>query len=372
MRKTLLVLTSALVLGNSFGAHAQNHVVPTYPLLPGSSINPTGFTPPDISGLSRYAVTDLGTLDGTVGDSTASAINKFGQIVGESNTPYVEVPAFLYSGGHMYDITPFAPNAADALGINDRGEVVGWIQDDDTNFTLHGFVYEGGQTYDLLPLGIARAVAINNSGEIVGENLSNNVVVFRYKDGQIHILATLGTSSSNLYSTVGFNNRGQVADTEFARNNSSGYHAFLYSGSQSRDLGTLGSDSGLNSSAVGINDHGQVVGSSEVVPNVTHAFLYSGAKMQDLGTLGGTNSYALGINNLGEVVGSFDIAGSYMSHGFVYIGGRTFDLNNLLAANPVGWIITEADGVNEAGQIAATGVLTGGPEHALLLTPVGR
>jgi hypothetical protein len=37
---------------------------------------------------------------------------------------------------------------SEALGINDIGEVVGWIQNDDTNFTQEGFIYEGGQTVD--------------------------------------------------------------------------------------------------------------------------------------------------------------------------------------------------------------------------------
>jgi probable HAF family extracellular repeat protein len=99
--------------------------------------------------------------------------------------------------------------------------------------------------------------------------------------------------------------------------------------------------------------------------------------MQDLGTLGGTNSYALGINNLGEVVGCSSPNGSNATLvseatlAFVYSAGQMYDLNKLLVASRAGWTLTEADGINDVGQIAVTGLSTDGKTiHALLLTPV--
>jgi chitinase len=281
----------------------------------------------------------------------------------------------------MHDLTAGSLDHFDslALGINDRGEVVGYFIDDGPNpFTQDGFLYKAGQTLDLFPLGISVASAINNSGQMVGESALNSAfpnsgVVFRYEHGQILFQATLG----NPVRAFGINNRRQVVGDGYLF----GYfvsHAFLYSGGQIQDLGALGSDSSLNSSvAFGINDHGQIVGSSDIVPNVSHAFLYSGGKMRDLGTLGETNSYALGINNRGKVVGCSSPTGSNATLGtsgllpFVYIAGQMVDLNELLVANPAGWIIIEADSINDAGQIAVTGVTPSGLiAHALLLSPV--
>jgi hypothetical protein len=48
-----------------------------------------------------------------------------------------------------------------------------------------------------------------------------------------------------------------------------------------------------------------------------------------------------------------------------------YDLNKLLVANPAGWTLAEAVGINDFGQIAVTGFSSDGHTvHALLLTPV--
>jgi hypothetical protein len=48
-----------------------------------------------------------------------------------------------------------------------------------------------------------------------------------------------------------------------------------------------------------------------------------------------------------------------------------YDLNKLLVASRAGWTLIEADGINDVGQIAVTGLSTDGKTiHALLLTPV--
>ncbi len=79
-------------------------------------------------------------------------------------------------------------------------------------------------------------------------------------------------------------------------------------------------------------------------------------------------SEADAINDLGQVVGYSEIIpGKYDQHAFLYSNSTMTDLNSLIA--PVsGWILQEATGINNAGQITGNGVYNGQAE-AFLLTP---
>lgn len=141
-------------------------------------------------------------------------------------------------------------------------------------------------------------------------------------------------------------------------------HAWSYT---ITDLGPL--DGHNRSEAYGISSNGQVAGLSlnfgiDGLP--PRAFLYSNGAMTDLGTLGG-DSFGYGINNAGEVVGRSEI-NSQRSAAFLYSNGVMTDLNTLI--DPAsGWILGEARGINDAGQIVGFGLASGGV-HAFLLTPV--
>lgn len=85
----------------------------------------------------------------------------------------------------------------------------------------------------------------------------------------------------------------------------------------------------------------------------------------DLGFLDSSvdDSIARDINKLGQVVGSSAVTfpdGVYEYHGFLYdTAGGMVDLNTLI--DPAsGWLITDAEGINGAQQIAAT-ACRGGP-----------
>ena len=87
----------------------------------------------------------------------------------------------------------------------------------------------------------------------------------------------------------------------------------------------------------------------------------------DLDTFGGTQSSATGINNLGQVVGTASFPGDALSHAFLYSNGTMTDLNNQLPANS-GWIvISQANSINDNGQVAGTGITSSGFTHAFLL-----
>src|SRR5512132_2897663 len=94
--------------------------------------------------------------------------------------------------------------------------------------------------------------------------------------------------------------------------------------------------------------------------------------MTDLGTLvGGTSSVAFGINNRGDVVGESDTTGDTASqHAFLFSHGRMTDLDKLIPAGS-GITLFAANGINDNGQIAASGRTSDGEVHAFLLTPGG-
>src|SRR5262249_52696313 len=75
-----------------------------------------------------------------------------------------------------------------------------------------------------------------------------------------------------------------------------------------------------------------------------------------------------GINNAGQVVGSSGMAGAMATHAFLYRDGALTDLNDLIPPD-AGWVLSDASGINDAGQIVGYGSHNGFCNHAFLLTP---
>lgn len=123
-----------------------------------------------------YTVNGYVTL--TLGGRSADArsINNKGTVVGSADTPtYLEDAAFVYKDGIIKNlgIGPGGHRYSGALDVNDLDDVVGFYVA--SNDYYHGFVARGGdQIIDLNTLvdgsacELGAAVAINNSGRIVG------------------------------------------------------------------------------------------------------------------------------------------------------------------------------------------------------------
>ena len=109
-----------------------------------------------------------------------------------------------------------------------------------------------------------------------------------------------------------------------------------------------------------INATGEVAGYCTNGANEL-AFLYTDGVMTDLGTLpGATQSNATGINDNGQVVGN--------SGGpFLYSDGVMTNLNSLISPSS-GWVLQQANGINDAGQFTGYGTFDG-QQEAFLLTP---
>jgi probable HAF family extracellular repeat protein len=329
-----------------------------------------------------YTITDLGTLgyNTTVG----YGINANGQIAGRSylqqTVPVTQgcpprhkcfahvYHAFLWSNGTIMDLGTLGGTFSEARALDSTGDVVGTSTLSGTSFTpTHAFLDHNGHMTDLGTLGgsCSYAYGMNDVGEVVGQACTtSNQDAFLYSGGKMIDLGALGALGS---SANGINNSHQVVGSSEVANGS-GLHAFLWRNGTMTDLGTLG---GSTSIAYAINTAGQVVGYASPPNSSVHAFLWSNGKMTDLGVLF-DSSVAEAINTASVVVGTADVLnsnGTTANHAFIYSGGKLQDLNNLISSGS-GWVLTEATGINDKGQIVCNAINTSGYTHAFLLNPV--
>jgi probable HAF family extracellular repeat protein len=179
-------------------------------------------------------------------------------------------------------------------------------------------------------------------------------------------LGTLGGTGSAAYA---INSAGDVVGGTSTASGSSPAFLYSYSSGTMTSLGTLAGDTAAVATA--LNNSGQVVGNSE--GSGIHAFLWqsSTGMMQPLGNLGGSETFALAVNNPTPAHPLFVVVG----YGGTTAGGNhawlwqnnglgMTDLNNLIPANS-GWVLTDADGINDKQQIVGTGTING-QGHAFL------
>src|SRR5262249_4027027 len=135
-----------------------------------------------------------------------------------------------------------------------------------------------------------------------------------------------------------------------------------------KDLGTLG---GTNGEAFAINDAAVVVGRADVAGNSSHhAFLWKqGSRMKDLGTpQGDTCSTALSINLSNQVVRDSGLCG-IGGHAFLWEnGGPMVKLQDLVVPGS-DLQVTDANFIDDRGEIACMATLPDGNSHACLLVP---
>ncbi|HZZ43732.1 MAG TPA: hypothetical protein VFE58_12405 [Tepidisphaeraceae bacterium] len=325
-----------------------------------------------------YKISSIGGIPDN-GFYVPTDINSSGEVVGFLDGRPMQ--AFIFSKTGMTSLSTFGESASLAYGINDSGEVTGYSSVASTGVPQHAFLYSNGAMIDLGSLGNESfGQAINNNGQIAGYYTiadGTNYHAFLYSNGTMTDIGVLpGTADTQ---AAGVNDSGEVVGESYLSGGYN-YHAFVYVDGTMTDLGTLG---GEISSASAINNAGQIVGKASLGVLATyfnshsslsideaHAFLYSSGTMTDLGTLGGYQSQADAINNLGQIVGESDITpGSYAEHAFLYFDGTMIDLNSLIDP-ATGWVLNEATGINDRGQIIGNGMYDG-QQEAFLLTPSG-
>lgn len=285
---------------------------------------------------STYQFTDLG-------DGFAYGMNDAGTVVGYYP---LSQSGMIWTNGFA-SVLPQSYHGY-GISINNQGEIVGTVisRSADTatiwQATPTGASYVGslaGPAYN----GQAFGEAVNNAGVVVGG--SNPAIVWH------------GTTATALGNAPG----GAVSDTASAINASgtivgyadgaSGPVAVKWNGTTASLLPALN----WGSNARGINDAGVIVGTVNLTSDNSRgtAAEWKGNNLVQLGSLGGSLSQAYAINNQGQVVGmSTDAAGT--SYATLWNGTTAINLNAYLppAMAQAGWVMSEADAINNNGWIA--------------------
>jgi probable HAF family extracellular repeat protein len=297
-----------------------------------------------------YSINNLGTLGGST--SFGFAINNAGDTAGQASLPSEENSAFLNTNGSTSALTAPHTTNGSAAGINNSRQVVGTTN---TFNAAQASLWSNGIFTNLGTLGgtDSYAMAINNAGVIVGgaSTSGEQLHAFVYDSGGMSDLGVLnGGTWSSAYAIA--DNGGIVGYSDIGTGH---FRAFRYGGSL-QNLGTLG---GSDSYGMGINNTGTVVGGSTTTSGYLHAYVDAlGSSMVDLGTLGGSSSFAYGVNASGSVVGSSFTWSNAATHAFVWRDGSLYDLNSLVAQGS-GWVLNEAYGINDRGQVVGTGTFAG-------------
>jgi probable HAF family extracellular repeat protein len=279
------------------------------------------------------SVARLGTVNSKELSSFPAGINNRGVIIGSRAVKasscdtgifqaYVIVPMdtnkdgmpdtwYLDSNGDgindlMTDVFPGDPNSSFLTGINDAGQVVGYLRDSYgrtfafviTPYDKNGdgipdsWSEKGGVTITNLELNYAAETSgINNRGEVVGTVKDKDLtygVIWSAATGKIvyktHLLGRdindLGLIAGSLDGVASLDDNGSLVT-----------------------IGTLG---GKMSEATSVNNAGQTVGRSMDAsgnPEAWRAFLWRDRQLLDLGAFGDGYSEASSINNAGQIVG---------------------------------------------------------------------
>ena len=253
-------------------------------------------------------------------------------------------------------------NILRVFGTNDGGAVVGTVHTSAGEIPSRWFIYDQGR-FNVLPLADptdrgGAAVGINNRGEVVGydHTSSNRVTAWLWSNGTYSRLPVSGTSATAL----GINAGGTIIGNRRFR-----FIRRLLTG-QLRSKGELGyvvrhgKAQYLTGFVYAINELGEAAGGS-VSEGQTMATVFKNGIATVILSL---PSHAVGINSAASVVGSYQPAGDSRRHLFRWSAhAGAFDLT------PDGYISAEGAAINSGGDILAFGETASGKSGYFLLTP---
>ena len=303
-----------------------------------------GATPPEYTG------TDLGQLDvpWPYGMTWAVGINDRGQVVGHSFPVDFATRGWLWERGEMVDIGLPPSNTFDGAAptaINNRGQIVGNLYIEGSDVPNTAFMFDRGDWTVIKGEGAdnTEAVDINSRGQVLGYEYGSSIEqrIFIWNDGEFTYLDLPGYP-------VSINERGQVLVRSFIHTVSS----FIWDHGVTTEVVSPGW--GENVTAADINDRGQVVG---VIWPPGIGFIWGDGVMVALPGLGGGGESPTAINNRGQIAGSSNpIEGP--GHAVLWDNGTIIDLG------------TETGGchpydINASGQVVGGCITDFGPRAFL-------
>ena len=304
----------------------------------------------------RYVAMDLGTTPGNWW-SLPAGISPHGTLVTGKSGGY-PLQAFLWDGA-MHAI---GPSGGEPVAVNDSGMVVGNYPS--TSGYWRAFRWQDGAMVDLATLGGSSswAYGMNGDGVVVGSAWRADSVgraVSWDSKGTVVDLGSLGGAWNGCSSAYGINSKG-VTVGQSCSDSGNRPVRFREPGIID-DLGTFG---GTWGQAQAINDAGVIVGSASFANGVYHGFMYADGKLNDAGSVPGlTYSQLMAVNGSSVAVGTaFDGA----QRAVIYGAGRMVDLNTLVDGTPYTLVI--ANGIDESGNIVVQGS-DRGTWRVLLLRP---
>jgi len=311
-------------------------------------------------------------------------------------TGFPSTSPVAWLNGQIFNLGNFGGTQGGAGMVNDRGQIVGaatnstydefslydqFLEYFPATTQLRAFLWEHGMKRDLGTLGgpDAEALYINQAGQVAGRSYINSTPnpdtgiptldPFLW-DGRRMI--DLGSLGGTLGGPEGMNNKGQVVGYSDVAGDQA-WHGFLWHRGVLTDL--LPFAGMTHSNADWINEAGIIVGTSfRVLPELAgSAVLWNQGRITNLGTLpSDTHAYATFINNAQQVVGvSCVLCDSYYTgRAFLWENGDMVDLNALVQPSS-DMVVAYPYQIDDRGEIVAGAMLPSGDVHAVVLVPDG-
>lgn len=312
----------------------------------------------------RYTVRDLGATAGAA--SRPFGINQSGAICGLNRTNVSGVDVFFAyrtDSGSWSNIGTLGRNYSRPTGIGNGGHIVG--SSSNSAGQLRAFLWTPGGTdgvvsnpamKDLGTLGGNRSEAngVNSHGQATGSARTHtNEQAFFFNGTN---LVNIGAVVSNVLKApwsygFGVNDHGDVAGVAY-NNNFSTQYGFLYSNGLVTTVTTPSTNPVF---PLAINNARQITGYASQ-GGFDNAVRWSGGVATILATPPNHFSYGYAINNKGHVVGTFTPDDQQTNaRAFIAIADTIIDLNTLTDSTGTNWVLFEARGINDAGQIVGLG-----------------
>jgi probable HAF family extracellular repeat protein len=320
-----------------------------------------------------------------LGDVQPFAINNLGQICGQIAVTSIRAHACIWTNGSVTDLGTLGGVSSTAKNINDAGEVIGYS--DMAGGCRRAFVWKRGHAPDITPNGQSFAMAseVNSEGVVVGlqraEGQPVSGVFLWGPNNGTWIPSPSGPDDG--YSPL-INNDDDILQWQRFTPGGKGMLSACHFEFRSKQIDEkLCFTSNLPLIILDLNDKDDVIGetggpSGNFIGGITHAYLWTSAVLTDIGTLGGHETRPSKLNDSDKIVGcdkdgpaiSSKLGGPDSSgpwHAFVWQNGIMRDFNDLIPSGS-GWVLEDAIGLNDRGQIIGYGKLNGYDE-AYLLTP---